>query len=65
MRTASREQQFNELQRLVLVEQDLDDHDQSFDRLAAELAKIKGILIGILISVTTAAIMLAVNLVVA
>ena len=51
--------------RLRLIESDLDDHDDDFDKLGAELAKIKGIMIGILVSTTTAAILLAINLVVA
>lgn len=48
--------------RLRLVEDDLDKHDATFAELRDELAKIKGILIGILVSVTTAALLLAINL---
>lgn len=48
--------------RLQLVENDLDDHDEMFRELKSELARIKGIMIGILVSTSTAAIMLAVNL---
>lgn len=50
--------------RLRLVEDDLDKHDENFRELRDELGKIKGILVGILVSVTTAALLLAINLVV-
>lgn len=53
---------FTEGVRLALAEKDLDEHDAAFDRFANELAKIKGILIGILVSVTTACILMVVNL---
>lgn len=54
--------------RLQLVEEDVDELEdelaKAIDKLSGELAKIKGVLLGMLISVTTAAILLAVNLVV-
>lgn len=54
--------------RLRLIEADLDDIEDDFKagigELRGELAKIKGVLLGILVSVTTAAILLALNLVV-
>lgn len=57
-----RKDEFDVPGRLRLVENDLDDHDALFADLRAELGRIKGIMIGILVSTTTAAIMLAVNL---
>jgi hypothetical protein len=67
-RTAARKG-FEQGVRLQLVEEDVDDLEdeiaQAVDKLSAELAKIKGVLLGMLISVTTAALLLAVNLVVA
>lgn len=59
---------FDQGVRLQLVEEDVDDLEdelaKAIDKLSGELAKIKGVLLGMLISVTTAAILLAVNLVV-
>jgi hypothetical protein len=53
---------FDVPQRLHLVEQDLDAHDDVFGEIRAELGKLKGIMLGILISTTTAALMLAATL---
>lgn len=59
-----RRDEFDHAGRLRLVEVDLDEHDELFDDLRAELGRIKGIMVGILVSTTTAALLLAVNLVV-
>jgi len=48
--------------RLTLVEDDLDQFDSSLADMANELKAIKNVLIGLLISVTTAAVVLALNL---
>lgn len=48
--------------RLLLAELDLDDHDSAIAELKATNGRILWALIGILISTTTAAIMLALNL---
>lgn len=61
---ARRKEEFEIPQRLHLVEVDLDAHDEFFDDLRTELGRIKGIMVGILISTTTAALLLAINLVV-
>lgn len=50
--------------RLSLVVKDLDTFDQSMDRLNGRLAKINTTLIGILISLTTGAVLLAINVIV-
>lgn len=50
--------------RVTLAESDLDDNDIRHDRLAEELASVKKVLVGILISLTTSAVFLAINLVV-
>lgn len=59
---------FDDLVRLRLLEGDLDSMsstlDKAFAEFHAELEGMRKVLIGILISVTTAAILLAVNLVV-
>lgn len=46
------------------VGDDMDTQDAKVDGFAGEMAKIKGILIGILISVSTGSLLLAANLVV-
>lgn len=54
--------------RLRLLEKDQDEFEKDLStglgELRSELAKIKGVLLGILVSVTTAALLLAINLVV-
>jgi tetrahydromethanopterin S-methyltransferase subunit G len=53
---------FDVPQRLHLVELDLDAHDEVFQEIRSELGRMKGIMLGILISTTTAALMLAATL---
>lgn len=62
-RTSERVDTFTDAQRIALVERDLDDHDGHFRAFKDELGKLKGIMFGILVSTTTAAILLAMNLV--
>lgn len=62
-RTAERAHLFDQQQRLSLVEKDLDEHEGFFEAFKSELGKMKGIMLGILVSTTTAAILLALNLV--
>lgn len=62
-RTAERGPHFSDAQRIALAEKDLDEHDGFFDAFKTELGKMKGIMLGILVSTTTAAILLALNLV--
>ena len=50
--------------RLLLAEHDLDDHELELKNLDDRLGKMLGILVGILVSTTTAAILLALNLMV-
>lgn len=45
--------------RVGLMEADLDENDDRIDRLIAEVASIKKILVGILVSVTTGVIITA------
>jgi hypothetical protein len=45
------------------IADDLDEQDRGWDTLAKEVAKLKGILVGVLISTTTGALLLAVNLI--
>jgi hypothetical protein len=59
---ASRKSEFDQGQRLHLVELDLDAHDERFDELMAKLGRMQGIMLGILVSTTTAALLLAANL---
>lgn len=59
---ARRKQEFQEGQRLHLVEMDLDAHDELFEDIRAELGRMKGIMLGILVSTTTAALLLAATL---
>ena len=59
---ARRKGEFDIPQRVHLVEVDLDDHDEQFRALMAKLGRMQGILVGILVSTTTAAIMLAATL---
>lgn len=49
---------------LILIDKDLDDQEFDITELSSRLDKIMWALIGILISTTTAAILLALNLVV-
>jgi hypothetical protein len=49
--------------RFLLAERDLDDHTVDIEALSEKLGKMLGILVGILVSTTTAAILLALNLV--
>lgn len=50
--------------RVTLVENDLDEVDKQHDRLSDEIASVKKVLVGILVSLTTSAVLLAINLVV-
>lgn len=50
--------------RLLLAERDLDDHEAELRTFDDRLGKMLGILIGILVSTTTAAVLLALNLLV-
>lgn len=59
-RTADRVD-FTDGVRLRLLEQDADKTDAAMDSFATELASIRKILLGILVSVTTASILLVVN----
>lgn len=59
---ARRKETFDLPQRLHLVEIDLDAHDEQFEELMAKLGRMQGIMLGILISTTTAALLLAANL---
>jgi hypothetical protein len=51
--------------RFLLAERDLDEHETDISALDERLGKILWALIGILISTSTAAVLLALNLVVA
>lgn len=59
---ARRKDEFDLPQRMHLVEIDLDQHDQRFDDLMSKLGRMQGIMLGILVSTTTAALLLAANL---
>lgn len=61
---ARRKEDFDVPQRLHLVELDLDAHDDRFEEIMAKLGRLVGIGLGILVSTTTAALLLAANLVV-
>jgi len=50
--------------RFLLAERDLDDHERDISALDERLGKMLWTLVGILISTSTAAILLALNLVV-
>jgi len=50
--------------RIQLLEQDADEADASWEALRVEIAALRQVLVGILVAVTTASILLAVNLVV-
>jgi hypothetical protein len=60
---ADRKKEFTDAQRLHLVELDLDSHDERFSDLLAKLGRMQGIMLGILVSTTTAALLLAANLI--
>ncbi|RTL08434.1 MAG: hypothetical protein EKK62_07700 [Acidimicrobiia bacterium] len=51
--------------RVRLLESDLDDNETAIDALRKEIAATRQVLTGILVAVTVASIMLAINLVVA
>jgi len=55
---------FDDKSRLTLLESDADKHDELFENLERRMAKIQAILVSILVSVSTASILLALNLVV-
>jgi tetrahydromethanopterin S-methyltransferase subunit G len=59
---ARRKDDFDLPQRLYLIEVDLDQQDEVFQEIRSELGRMKGIMLGILISTTTAALMLAATL---
>jgi len=50
--------------RLVLAEHEIEEHGKDISALQAQLSKVLWALVGILISTSTAAILLALNLVV-
>jgi hypothetical protein len=50
--------------RLLLAERDLDEHENELRTFDDRLGKMLGILIGILVSTTTAAVLLALNILV-
>lgn len=51
--------------RVQLIEAELDEYDGALDKLRSEIAATRQVLTGILIAVTVASVMLAINLVVA
>ena len=55
---------FSDDVRLRLVEHDLDRIDDRIDRLVAEIAGLRRVLTGILITLATGTVMLAVNVIV-
>lgn len=59
-RTGLREK-FDQLTRLALLENDADEAETRFRSMADDMKAIKTYLLGILISVTTASIVLAIN----
>ncbi len=70
-RTAERAPLYTDAQRIALAEKDLDEIDDTFAALRAELAgaraelaALRQVLVGLLVAVTTASILLAINLVV-
>lgn len=70
-RTSERAPLYTDAQRIALLEKDLDETDDTFDGVRAEIAGVRAemaalrqVLVGILVAVTTASILLAVNLVV-
>jgi hypothetical protein len=58
-----RKEEFDLPQRLHLVEVDLNMHDERFEEMMAKLGRMQGIMLGILVSTTTAALLLAANLI--
>lgn len=62
MTRATARAQFTEKVRLRLVEDDLDEHDAVMAAIGDRLSKILWAVVGVLISVTTSAILLAINL---
>ncbi|MCP5157775.1 MAG: hypothetical protein H6983_26620 [Ectothiorhodospiraceae bacterium] len=70
-RTSERAPLYTDAQRIALLEKDHDETDDTFDGVRAEIAGVRAemaalrqVLVGILVAVTTASILLAVNLVV-
>lgn len=63
---ARRHEAFNDTQRIYLLEADADKADQALaefrQEVRQELGRLKGIMLTILISTTTAALLLALNL---
>lgn len=55
-------QRFSDADRIVLLEQDADRHELVWSELETRLDRIQQVLIGILISVTTASVLMAINL---
>ncbi len=49
--------------RIALVEADADEHDEAVAAVNAKLDRFQGILVGILITLTTASVLMALNLV--
>lgn len=48
--------------RMLLAEGDLDDHDLVLDELREELKRFRGVMLGMLVSLATAGVLLAINL---
>ena len=48
--------------RMLLAEGDMDDHDVVLDELREELKRFRGVMLGMLVSLATAGILLAINL---
>lgn len=68
-RTAERAPLYTDAQRIAMLERDLDDTDGIHDGLRSEIAAVRAeiaalrqVLVGILVAVTTASILLAINL---
>lgn len=57
-------QAFDSATRMTLVEGDLDKNDELHEHLVAKIDTLNRILVGILISIATAAVLLAINVVV-
>jgi hypothetical protein len=60
---AFRKSTFDLPQRVHLLEVDADENDERHDDLMAKLGRMQGIMLGILVSTTTAALLLAANLI--
>lgn len=63
MSRATDRQAFDELVRVSLLETDMDDIDAEFAKLSDAIDGMRKVLVSILVSTATAAVLLAVNLV--